>query len=503
MMEEVYRFIERENLIEHKDAVVVGVSGGADSVCLLLLLLAYQKKLAYTLHVVHVEHGIRGEESASDARFVEELCREHGIPYRIFYLDVPVYAREHGLGMEEAARILRYDCFRQAAEEIGAAEETGAARQTEVFERMECARVKIALAHHADDNAETMLFQMVRGSGVKGLCGIRAKRVLDEHIMIIRPLLMVTRAAIEQYLQDMGQEFRIDSTNRDTDYSRNRIRHEIIPQLEKVNVQAVYHMTQAAGMLTELSDYLAYEVEKILPEVSVGIPDGRRMKMELFSNYPMILQKEAVHCILGEVAGSRKDLGSVHVESVLGLVARQVGRRISLPYQMEAVRDYEGICIRQIKNDRREYMATEGIAITQEQLKQAEAGNEICIPLPEGEFRLRIRPFCGEMSQIQKKRYTKWLNYDKIQCGLLLRKRASGDYFTIDGKGHRKKLKDYFIGKKIPSECRDRIWLLAEDAHVLWIVGERISADYRIESNTKKILEVQIIGGDYCEDQED
>lgn len=547
MTDEVYRFIEREKLIERGDTVVVGVSGGADSICLLLLLLAYQKQLAsrkqsvsleqptsqeqyvsqeqptsqeqyvsqeqsaFAIRVVHVEHGIRGEESTLDARFVEEFCAKREIPCQTFYLDVPSYAKEQGLGIEEAARILRYDCFQKAAETIADVGETEIAKNTADVRGTEPAKratdtdthIKIALAHHADDNAETMLFQMARGSGVKGLCGIRAKRMLNERVAIIRPLLMVTRAEIEPYLQEIGQEFCVDSTNQDTDYSRNRIRHEVIPELEKINAQAVVHMTQAAGMLTELSDYLTYEVERILPEVSQKTSDGSRIKTELFTTYPMVLQKEVIHRTLGEVAGSRKDIGSVHVESVLGLVERQVGRRISLPYQMEAVRDYEGICIRQTKNAKKEYTTIETISITQEQLKRAEAGDEIVISLPDGEMRLRVRDFCGEIGGIQKKRYTKWLNYDKIKCGLLLRKRASGDYFTIDGQGHRKKLKDYFIGEKIPSECRDKIWLLAEGAHVLWIVGGRISADYRIESDTKKILEVQIKGGDYCEDQED
>ena len=502
-MDQVYRFIEREKLIECGDTVVVGVSGGADSVCLLLLLLAYQQKLAFTLRVVHVEHGIRGEESAKDARFVEELCRRFDIFCRTFYLDVPSYAKEQGLGMEEAARILRYDCLKQAAEEIEIVNPAADVRETEIAKRNAGAHIKIALAHHADDNAETMLFQMARGSGVKGLCGIRAKRMLDERVVIIRPLLVVSRAKIEQYLQEQGQSFCIDSTNQDTDYSRNRIRHEVIPQLEKVNAQAVYHMTQAAGMLTELSDYLVYEVDRILPEVSKAVKDGRIIKKELFSNYPVVLQKETVHRILGEVAGSRKDIGSVHVEAVLELMTRQVGRRIFLPYQMEAVRDYEGICIRRLLKGHQEDEIADVIEITREQLKQAEAGEALVISLPDGEMRLRVRPFCGEIGQIWKKRYTKWLNYDKIQCGLLLRKRASSDYFAIDDKGHKKKLKDYFIGEKIPSERRNKIWLLAEGAHILWIVGERISAYYKIESNTKKILEVQIIGGDYRENQED
>lgn len=521
MTDKVRKWIEQENLIEQGDFVLAGVSGGADSVCLLRLLLDLQKALRISLEVVHVEHGIRDEESREDARFVEALCEKWGIVCHTFHLNVPEYAKQHGMGLEEAARTLRYNCYKHAAAEIA---EPGSGRRRMEKGDLPAAGIKVALAHHADDNAETMLFQMARGSGLLGLCGMRPQRELAEGAMIIRPLLMTTRREIEQYLSEIGQSYRQDSTNLDTDYSRNRIRHEVLPQLEKVNSQVVSHMTQSAALLSELSDYLAGEVERVCLKTCrfERTPDGKGLeeeetrpaqkknaeetasciiRRELFLQYPVILQKEAVHTVLAKVAGSRKDISSAHVEAVLNLAGLQVGRQISLPYQMTAERVYEGIRIRHVRKTGG--MAPEQYEITAEELRLAEREEGLVIPLPEGELRLRVRDFSGEMWKIRKKTYTKWLNYDKIKCGLLLRKRAGGDYLTIDEKGHRKKLKEYFIEEKIPKEQRDKIWLLAEDAHVIWVVGGRISASYRIEENTRKILEVQISGGNYREDQED
>lgn len=527
MTGEVRGWMEQENLIQAGDLVLAGVSGGADSVCLLLLLLDLQKDLAFSLEVVHVEHGIRDAESREDARFVEELCKKWNVPCRTFHLDVPEYAKCHGMGLEEAARTLRYDCYKKSAAEVlafggdsgavnGAAGSTG---RTEV---------KVALAHHADDNAETILFQMARGSGLLGLCGMRPKRSLAEGVAIIRPLLRMTRREIEAYLSERGQEFRQDDTNLDTDYSRNRIRHEVLPQLQRVNSQAVLHMNQTAGTLLELADYLDAEVQRVLQETCcIGEqPEGAGdciIQQELFERYPVILQKEAVHEVLGRTAGSRKDIGSIHIEAVLRLAKLQAGRQIFLPYQMRAERIYEGIRIRRVSESDGQLAsrqngefdlwdgrvsnsggtAAEQYEITEQELFLAERKEGVVIPLPDGELRLHVRDFSGEMWKIRKKTYTKWLNYDKIKCGLLLRKRAGGDYLTIDEKGHRKKLKEYFIEEKIPKEQRDKVWLLAEDAHIIWVVGGRISAGYRIEENTKKILEVQIVGGNYREDQED
>lgn len=480
MTEKVCRYIEEENLIEPEDVVLVGVSGGADSVCLLLMLLEYREKLAFSLQVVHVEHGIRGEESVTDARFVKELCQRLQIPCKTYAVDVPAYAKEHHQGLEEAARELRYDCFCRAAEEISAPVK------------------KIALAHHADDNAETMLFQMVRGSGVRGLSGMRSKRNLNKNLILIRPMLGVTRCEIEQYLKEKGETYRVDATNADTDYSRNRIRHEVLPQLVQVNHQAVAHMAQSAGQLAELWDYLDEEAMRIEADTCEKNGDACLIRQALFMEYPPILQKEVLYRVIGEMAGSRKDIGNVHIKDVKDLFARQVGRRISLPYGLWAERVYEGILLCRRRKERKEIAQVYEIPL--ETLNGPDNGAWHEIPLPDGQLRFRVRDFCGKTQEIHKKTYTKLLNYDKIKYSLQVRKRAQGDYLTIDGMGHKKKLKEYFVEEKIPRDKRDAMWLLTEGSHVIWVVGRRISADYKIDSNTKKILEVQMSGGNYCED---
>lgn len=485
-MEKVYRLIEQEKLIEPGDFVLAGVSGGADSVCLLLLLLAYRSRCAFSLEVIHVEHGIRGEASREDAAFVEMLCRAHGIPCKICTVDAPGYAREHGIGLEEAARELRYGCYGKAARESGAE------------------HVRVALAHHADDNAETVLFQLVRGSGIRGLCGMRAFRAMDDGTAVIRPLLAVTRSEIENYLREQGQNYREDATNLDTDYSRNRIRHKVLPELVKINPGAVEHMTRTAGMLMEVSEYLAGETQRLITETCHFSEDECVIGAKFFAEYPEVLQKEAVLGILGRVAGSGRDIASIHVEEVLRLAGLQVGRTLSLPYRMRATRVYEGVRIKKENAVAGEMPRDEMCYdITREMLQAAEAGEEIHISLGEGEFYLRVHDFNGEMQEIPKKTYTKWLNYDKIECGLQLRRRADKDYLMIDEEGHRKKLKAYFIEEKVPGEQRSRIWLLTEKSHVLWVIGKRISADCKIDKNTRKILEVRISGGNYREDQED
>ncbi len=480
MIEDVRREIEEGKVIQAGDLVLVGVSGGADSVCLLLVLLEYREKLAFSVQVVHVEHGIRGEESIADARFVEALCQRLEVPCLVYMVDVPAYAKEHHMGLEEAARELRYACFFRAAEQADAPAK------------------KIALAHHADDNAETMLFQLVRGSGVRGLGGMRQRRVLGEGITLIRPLLNMTRAEIEAYLHARGETYRIDATNRDTDYSRNRIRHKVLPQLVQVNRQAVMHMAQSAKQLTELADYLEEEASRIAAQSCVKKEGACLIGLELFEKYPVVLQREVLHSMLGEMAGSHRDIGSVHIEEVKHLAALQVGRRISLPYGLTAERVYEGVLLRvgQAAESRTDAV----YEIRLEELEGQKEGEWYVFSLPEGQLRLRVYNFCGETQEIHKKKYTKLLNYDKIKYSLQVRKRAGGDYLTIDEMGHKKKLKEYFIEEKVPREKRDEMWLLTVGAHVLWVIGGRISADYKIDLNTKKVLEVQMSGGIYCED---
>lgn len=522
MTEQVIEWIKAEKLIAPKDRVIAGVSGGADSVCLLRLLLEIQKKMEFTLEAVHVEHGIRGEESREDAAFVRALCDRFHVPCHIYAVDVPAYAKKKGIGLEEAARSLRYECYRKEAEK----------------RKEEKGTVRVALAHHADDNAETLLFHLIRGSGIAGLGGMQAKRSLTERAEIIRPLLNVQRREIEAYLREIGQEYRKDSTNADVDYSRNRIRHNILPELCLINEQAVSHMNRSAGMLRQAADYLAQQAESAMEECCVReIPEcGERIFVaaERFLTYPVFLQNEMLYRILAEISGSSKDIGEVHVETVRLLFPKQVGRSLDLPYGVRAERVYGGVRLtkaaergdgdvrltktaEQVSGDvcltkTRERMpdekpgaqtgANEGTEyrLGEAERRRLEAGEEIRILLPEGELRFHILEALPEVGEIHKKKYTKWLNYDKIKDNLQIRKRKPGDYLTVDVQGHKKKLKEYFVNEKIPREIRDHIWLLAQEAHVLWVIGGRISADFKIIQQTKKILEVQAVGGNYYED---
>ena len=237
-MNRIYQTICQYHMISPGDRVIAGVSGGADSVCLLRALAGYREQVPFTLFVVHVEHGIRGAESLADAAFVKGLCEALAVPFYMEAVDVTAYAREHRMTVEEAGRSVRYDCFEKLRKELGAE--------------------KIAVAHNQNDQAETVLWNLVRGSGLKGLGGIRPVR--DR---IIRPLLFLGRPEIETILKDLGQPWRTDRTNLENDYTRNRLRREILPQLEKnLNHQALQHIAQAAIRLQEAQQYIEKQAEK-------------------------------------------------------------------------------------------------------------------------------------------------------------------------------------------------------------------------------------------------
>lgn len=486
MIKQVTEWIKKEALICEGDTVIVGVSGGADSVCLLRILLELQQTLPFSLGAVHVEHGIRGEASRADAQFVAELCETYQIPLQTYEVDVPEFAKTKGIGMEEAARILRYDCYQKEVTRHSSEKET----------------VKVALAHHADDNAETFLFQMVRGSGLDGLSGMLPKRDFGEGAQIIRPLLVVDRRQIEEYLGKIGQDYRTDETNFDTEYSRNRIRHDILPALQQINTAAVAHINQSAARLRQVSEYLAVEVKKAQKQCCLATEEGILIKKEEWEKFPELIRSELVCDALAEVSGSSKDIGTVHVDAVQGLFTSQVGRKLNLPYSVEAYRDYEGVLLTRQRKTVDE-PKPEGYILGEEEKRRLEQGEVLHLDWEDGSITLQIRECEGKVGQIHKKKYTKCFNYDKIRGVLRIRRREAGDYLTVDSQGHKKKLKEYFINEKIPQKERDAMWLLAEESHIIWVIGGRISTCYKIDEHTKRILEVQVVGGNYYEDQED
>lgn len=456
------QFTKEHRMIETGDRVIAGVSGGADSVCLLLLLQRMQRVIGFELRVVHVEHGLRGEESLQDAAFVERLCKERGVDFQCFPVDVREAAEAEGLTLEEAARELRYGIFSMAAKNWGGA--------------------KIAVAHNRQDDAETLLFHLARGSGLHGLCGIAPVRG-----NIIRPLLHTDREEILAYLKKEGQEYRTDSTNSDVHYSRNRIRNQVLPELQKINPQVCRHIQGTADLVKETLSYLENQVESAEKNCVSPLAEGLQIEKEAFFQYDRVIRNQILRRALYALTGSGKDIEQVHFHMIEELFFKQTGRRITLPCELEAYRSYDGVCLKR-RGEREDQ--TEEFCLSLEELENA------------GEEGIRFGPFMARLMEnpvflekIPQKTYTKWFDYDKIKDNLLARKRREGDYFLCDEAGHSQKLKRYFVNEKIEAHKRDQIWLLAEGSHILWVAGYRISACYKIKKETKKILEVQFDGG--------
>lgn len=477
MIKKVLEYQRRKNMIKDGDRIVVGFSGGADSVCLLLMLAELREYVDFSYCAVHVEHGIRGEESLRDAAFTEEFCKNREIPFYVYHVDAPGLALKEGMSLEEAARKLRYDCFELARE---------------AFEGN-----KVAVAHHGDDNAETMLFHMARGTGLKGLCGIPAERG-----MIIRPLLGVTRSEIEEYLKERQEAYCTDSTNCQIEYSRNRIRANVIPQLETLNVRAVEHMSALAEQLTDVYGYLAEtawfagreglsvvftdedgtitEILRCGDEASAQsfIEPIEKYMRKLCPNWCIdkavmaqmhpVLQREFLHQVLGMAAGSRKDIGAVHVENLRQMFFAETGKQTNLPYGLIGVSRYQDVCVKRTDQDI--------VTCSGQDLK----------------VYTKCFDFDGDCKKIPEKTYTKWFDYDKIKNTVSLRNRIQGDYLVVNQQGNQKKLKEYLINEKIPREDRDRLMLLADGSHIMWVIGHRISEAYKVTRETKRILEVRV-----------
>lgn len=480
--EKVFSYMEEYHMVKPHDAIVAGVSGGADSVCLLFVLLEYAKRVPFSITVVHVNHGIR-KEAVEDARYVERLCREHHLPFYLEEADVRGRAAAEGLTEEEAGRKVRYEAFFRAADRI--AHSAGKS-------------VKIAVAHQAGDRAETLLFHLFRGSGIKGLGSIRPVR--DP---VIRPLLCLEREEIEEYLQEKQISFCRDITNEGDEYTRNRIRHHILPCAEKYVCRGVVrHLCQSAQLLAETEDYLEQQTDCAMEACVESMERENRgavIAVGPFSGLHPVLQKRVLFKVLQQLSPEGRDLASMHVELLRELFTGASGRTLNLPFGIVARREYDRILLEEKKNIN-DIKKEEDILRLPVRLSDL---SESPLELVFGERLFLFQLLDGE--EIMKKnrnipqnKYTKWFDCDRIKESPVLRTRRQGDYFTIrgaDGNTCHKSLKEYMINEKIPGQERKKLPLLASGSHVLWLPGYRISEAFKINEYTKHILQVQLREG--------
>ena len=319
--ERVDRFLKKWKLIERGDHILLGISGGADSVCLARYFLAKRESLALNLYAVHVNHMLRGDEAKRDEEFVREFCRQWNIPLHVEYRDIKKESREKKCSEEEAGRLARYECF------------TNYARQHQ------CS--KIAVAHHQNDVAETILFRMIRGTGVQGMAGI-----LPVNGEIIRPFLCLSREEIIDVLKELKQDYVDDSTNKCEEYSRNYIRHRILPEMEHINKKATVHVSELGMQMQELLAYITPKMDALYKEKVVHRENGELfLEEQVFYEMDLFEQKEILRRMLFEICGHQKDISLVHIEQLLTLMGNQEGKQQDCPYNVLARKTGEGLVL--------------------------------------------------------------------------------------------------------------------------------------------------------------
>lgn len=457
-LSKIENFISEKKLINEGDGIVIGVSGGADSVALLLCLNALKQKLSLKLFVVHINHGLR-KEAFEEAEYVRSLCNSMELPFFLFNFDVASYAKEHSLGTEEAGRKLRYETF------------------DEVLRKSDA--TKIAVAHNSNDRAETMLFNLVRGTGIKGLSSIPVVRG-----NIIRPLLCATRAEIEAFLEAEKVRFYTDASNLTSDYTRNRIRNNILPLIEsQVNEAAVLHMANTAEQLEKLNTFATGYAQKLLDSAFL---DNSQHKLVLdkaiFLKEDDYIKSLLVKLSIDRLVPNNKDITSRHIESVLELTTLSGTRSCNLPYSIVVTSSYDTITF-STDNSQQDRPASVQIV----------PGDTVSF----GRIKVRAELFdYYEGFEFGSLSYTKFFDYDKIKGCLFVRNRQTGDILCTTREKGSKKLKDYMIDEKIPANERDFLPLLAAESDILWVIGYRISEAYKIEENTKRVLKVTVFKED-------
>ena len=449
----------------HRTRILAAVSGGADSVCLLLVL----RELGFDVQAVHVEHGIRGAESLEDCAFVRNLCEERGIPLRVVSVDAPSAARQGSMSLEEAARTLRWNALFESAERLGIQ--------------------VIATAHHQMDQAETVLWNLIRGSSVAGLGGIRPCRRTGD-LTVIRPLIWCGRDRIEDYLRQKGVSWRTDSTNSDTSVTRNAIRLKILPLLEELNPGAVRHIAQAASDLAKVDEWLLEQTDEAWKEVI--LEDFYRGGSDLTAdrnalrNCPFVIRMKLLRRMIARCLGGEKDVSRAHAEAVDRLVFGPNGHEACLPDGLRAVSE-EGVLRMTRRKIRKPEMT---VPLDRDGIYRFPGGRDLPVDLPvseDGMMTLEVSHILWSGGEAPKKRYTKVLAYDTMAPCPVLRTRREGDYLIVNASNGRRKLKDYLIDEKVPRQFRDTIPLIAQGSHVLWVIGMRISEGAKVTEGVKAL----------------
>ena len=494
MINRIHDYMIHNRMIEEGGCILAAVSGGADSMCLLEILRELREKSGFQLRVLHVHHGLR-ESAEGDLEYVAGYCEAAGIPFEAVRVDAAGYAAENGQSVEEAARHLRYEALKSAAERW----------DSEISPQSVDTHCRIAVAHHLEDQAETVLFNLVRGSKLRGLRGM-----LPVNGRIIRPLLECSRKEIEDYLRERGIAWREDETNEDVRYARNLLRREVMPLLERINAGAAQHIAKAAEEAAETEEFLRIETGKALKECRES--QGIQQELIVLSiprllREPLLIRRRVVYGVIAEAAGRKKDLRDVHVQDVLKLAQKNGNGRLDVFGGVQVEKVYDRLIFSGVSSGLRQPVslyATSPTAVSLYAAASAHAATRRW-PMDAGEYSCRVFDFDGNLAAVSRKQYTKWFDYDKIGTFPSFRTRREGDRIALDESGRSKSIARYMIDAKIPAELRGRIVLPAAGKEILWVPAGmsegtetirssdsgRINASYMVSGCTRRILEIR------------
>ena len=453
----VLRFIQEHNLIPKQQKLVVAVSGGPDSVCLLHILVNIQKELEIELHIAHLNHQLRGAESEADAHYVAELARQWNIPATIESRDVKAYQREKHISLEEAAREVRYAFLAQVADSIGTS--------------------RVAVGHTCDDHIETVLIHLIRGSGTKGLRGLQPiSRWQSPSLTVIRPLLEVSREETAEYCAQHKLAPRIDTSNLSLSPLRNRIRQQLLPLLQSYNPRVTEALIRTARIAEDDLAFIDEESRQRWEKVVQQQGGTIIFHKQKFLGLPSALKRHLLRLAIEKLAGNIKDFEMCHIEDMLEALTKPVGKKLILPAGLVFSVDYT------------QYMLS------------SEPSSIVPLPALEGEHPLKVP---GETLipgwRIEAKIMTKEemketdsfaAHFDFAKTGdkLVARSRRRGDRFQPLGMSQPKKLGEFMIDAKIPHAWRERIPIVCSPEQIIWVAGWRIDERAKVNEATKRVL---------------